>query len=132
MKPNYSSVCEGAATRSHTPARHAGRQSHTEHDVIPRSRLGKNVPAIREQIDMAVVQHFAGASAEPEPQAAPQVASAATDVRAEVLMQYTGRDSSEDQRQRSHAELIARGYFDGRMTKSRLIQGELFSEEEIR
>jgi hypothetical protein len=132
MKPNYSSVCEGAATRSFTSPRHAGSQTHTKHDVIPRSRLGQCVAPMREQIDTAVAKHFAGASAELKPQEAPQVASAATDPRMEVLMQHTGRDGNEDQRHISHAELFVRGYFDGRMTRSRLIQGELFSEEEMR
>jgi hypothetical protein len=55
-----------------------------------------------------------------------------TDPRIKTLVQLMRDGASEEIQRLAEAELSNRGYFDGRMTRSRLIQGELFSEEEIR
>jgi hypothetical protein len=54
-----------------------------------------------------------------------------TDPRIKTLVQLMRDGASEEIQQLAEAELSNMGYFDGRMTRSRLIQGELFSEEEI-
>lgn len=59
-------------------------------------------------------------------------ASGPTDPRIKTLIQLMCDGASDEVGHLAEAELLNTGYFDGRMTRSRLIQGELFREEEIR